>query len=84
VPRAFDIYRLRFWKALLLGLELMVAADVVKNVTVTPTVSNIAGLGLLALIRTCLSWAMIVEIERHWPWRAPTGPEAELLSSNAS
>jgi len=71
-PGAFESYRLQLGKALLLGLELLVAADVIRTVTLAPTFSNVAALGLLVLIRTFLSWAMIVEIEGHWPWQAPT------------
>jgi uncharacterized membrane protein len=77
-PGAFESYRLQLGKALLLGLELLVAADVIRTVTLAPTVNNIAMLGLLVLIRTFLSWAMIVELEGHWPWQAPTRPQREL------
>jgi uncharacterized membrane protein len=57
-------------KALLLGLELMVAADVVRTVALEPTLTNVAVLGLLVVVRTLLSWSLLVEMEGHWPWRA--------------
>jgi uncharacterized membrane protein len=74
---AYENYRNLLGRALLLGLELMVAADVVRTVTFDATVKNVAVLGLLVLVRTLLSWAMSVEVEGCWPWqvRAHSGPE---------
>jgi uncharacterized membrane protein len=74
---AYENYRNLLGRALLLGLELMVAADVVRTVTFEATVKNVAVLGLLVLVRTFLSWAMSVEVEGCWPWqvRAHAGPE---------
>jgi uncharacterized membrane protein len=69
-PGAFTIYKQQLGKALLLGLELMVAADVIRTVTFEPTLANVAILGLLVVIRTFLSWAMSVELEGEWPWQA--------------
>jgi uncharacterized membrane protein len=56
-------------KALLLGLEFLVAADIVRTVALEATLESVIVLGLLVLIRTFLSWALVVEIEGHWPWR---------------
>ncbi len=56
-------------KALLLGLEVLVAADIVRTVALEATVESVMVLGLLVLIRTFLSWALVVEIDGHWPWR---------------
>jgi hypothetical protein len=52
-------------------LEILVAADVVRTVTMTldHTLRSIAGLGLLVLIRTFLSWSLMLEIEGRWPWQ---------------
>jgi uncharacterized membrane protein len=66
---AYENYRNQFGRALLLALELMVAADVVRTVTFEPTVKNVAVLGLLVLVRTLLSWGMSVEVEGCWPWQ---------------
>jgi uncharacterized membrane protein len=66
-------YKHQLGKALLLGLELLVAADVVRTVALEPTLSNVAVLGLLVLIRTFLSWSLTVEMEQRWPWQARTG-----------
>jgi len=72
-------YRHQLARALLLGLELLVAADIIRTVALEPTLRNVAVLGLLVLIRTLLSWGLVVEIEERWPWqprriepRAPT------------
>jgi uncharacterized membrane protein len=54
---------------LLLGLEILVAADVIRTVALEPTFENIAALGLLVVVRTFLSWALVVEIEGRWPWQ---------------
>jgi uncharacterized membrane protein len=68
-PGAFESYRYRLAKALLMGLELLVAADVVRTVALEPTLGNVAILGLLVIIRTFLSWSMAVEIDGRWPWQ---------------
>jgi uncharacterized membrane protein len=67
---AFTQYKHGLGKALLLALELLVAADVVRTVVLAFTLSNVAALGLLVLIRTFLSWSLVVEIEGRWPWQA--------------
>ena len=62
--------KVRLGKALLLGLEILVAADIVRTVALEATLQSVAVLGLLVLIRTFLSWALVVEIEGRWPWQA--------------
>jgi uncharacterized membrane protein len=69
-------YRERLGRALLLGLEILVAADVVRTVAVDPSLESVAVLGLLVVIRTFLSWALVVEIEHRWPWQRLTEPPA--------
>lgn len=54
---------------LLISLELLVAADVIRTVALDQTLESVAGLGLLVLIRTFLSWALVVEMEGRWPWQ---------------
>ena len=56
-------------RSLLLGLEILVAADVIRTVALQQTLESIISLGLLVCIRTFLSWALIVEIEGRWPWQ---------------
>jgi uncharacterized membrane protein len=55
-------------KALQLGLEILVAADIIRTVALEATLESVLILGLLVLIRTFLSWALVVEIEGRWPW----------------
>jgi len=54
---------------MLLGLEILVAADVIRTVALSATLENVATLGLLVLVRTFLSWSLAVEIEGRWPWQ---------------
>ena len=68
-PDAFQFSKARLGRALLLGLELLVAADIVGTVSVSPTVKSVAILGVLVVIRTFLSWALVVEMEGRWPWQ---------------
>lgn len=56
-------------RSLLLGLEILVAADIVRTVALEATLQSVLVLGLLVLIRTFLSWALVVEIEGRWPWQ---------------
>jgi uncharacterized membrane protein len=55
--------------AILLGLEFLVAADIIRTVAVKTTLQSVAILGLIVLIRTFLSWSLDVEIDGVWPWR---------------
>jgi uncharacterized membrane protein len=68
--RTYKNYRHSVARALLLGLEILVAADVIRTVALEPTLQNVLILGLLVLIRTFLGWSLVVEIEERWPWRA--------------
>jgi uncharacterized membrane protein len=69
-PGAFERYKHQMGRSLLLGLEFLVAGDVVRTVALEPTWDNVKVLGLLVLIRTFLSWSLAVEIEGRWPWQA--------------
>ncbi|MFB9238632.1 DUF1622 domain-containing protein [Plantactinospora siamensis] len=74
-----------FGGVLLLGLEILVAADLIRTVAVSPTLQNVAGLGLIVLIRTFLSFSLQVEIDGVAPWRRAltTGPEAVARAARA-
>jgi uncharacterized membrane protein len=65
----YNDYRHKVGRALLLGLEILVAADIIRTVVLEPTLANVLVLGLLVLIRTFLSWALVLEIEERWPWQ---------------
>lgn len=56
-------------RGLLLGLDLLIAADVIRTVTLDPTLENVAALGLLVVVRTFLAWSLMVELNGRWPWR---------------
>src|SRR5262245_8100898 len=56
-------------RGILLGLEFLVAADIIRTVAVEPTLQSVLVLGLIALIRTFLSMALEVELEGRWPWQ---------------
>src|SRR6201991_770250 len=75
--RAFKTLRESLGGAILLGLELLVAADIVKTVTSTPSLTDAAVLGMIVLIRTVLSFSIEIEIDGVPPWRKAltTGPE---------
>lgn len=75
-PPAYRAYRANLGRGILLGLELLVAADIIGTVAVTPSFENLAVLGLIVLIRTFLSFSLEVEIEGRWPWQR-AGAEAE-------
>lgn len=66
---AYRGYRVGLGRALLLGLELLVAADVIRTVAITPTFESVGVLGAIVLIRTFLSTALEVELEGRWPWQ---------------
>jgi uncharacterized membrane protein len=68
-------YRTEIGQSLLLGLEVLVAADIVKTIAVTPTLVSISVLGLLVVIRTFLSWTLTLEVEGRWPWQRETVKE---------
>ena len=68
----YEQYKVRLGRALLLGLEILVAADIVRTVALEPSLTNVGILALLVLIRTFLSWSLVIEIEHRWPWRMRT------------
>ena len=68
-PVAYQIYRQSLGRAILLGLEFLVAGDIIRTVVVAPTPQNVIVLGMIVLIRTFLSTAMSLELEGRWPWQ---------------
>lgn len=70
---AFEAYRANLGRGILLGLELLVAADIIGTVAVDPTPYNLGVLAAIVLIRTFLSFSLEVEIEGRWPWRREAG-----------
>jgi uncharacterized membrane protein len=90
-PGAYESYKHQMGRSLLLGLEFLVAGDVVRTVALDPTLTNVGVLGMLVLIRTFLGWSLTVEIEGRWPWQTRmegpmavethTGPEVREVAS---
>ena len=68
-PNAYQDLKKQISRALLLGLEFLVAADIIRTVALDPSLQSVLVLGLLVLVRTFLSWALIVEIDGRWPWQ---------------
>jgi uncharacterized membrane protein len=66
---AYQVLRQSFGGVILFGLEILVAADLVRTIAVAPTLENVAILGLIVLIRTVLSFSLETEIEGVAPWR---------------
>jgi uncharacterized membrane protein len=89
-PSRNDAYReLRqgLGRAILVGLELLVAADIIRTVTIEPTIQSVAVLGLIVLVRTFLSWSLEVEVNGQWPWQraanaARAASSADSLASS--
>ena len=69
----YEAYKIRIGRSLLLGLEVVVAADIVKTIAIAPTLMSLAVLAGLVAIRTFLSWTLVLEIEGRWPWQRPHG-----------
>jgi uncharacterized membrane protein len=67
--RAGERFKQYIGKAMLLGLELLVAADIVETVTLDKTLESAILLAVLVVVRTFLSWSLVVEIEGRWPWQ---------------
>jgi uncharacterized membrane protein len=68
-PLAYRRLRLHLGRSIVLGLELLVAADIINSVAINPTFVSVGVLGLIVLVRTFLSWALVVEINGEWPWQ---------------
>ena len=67
---AFNRFKVGLGRPLLLGLEILVLADVIETITVTPTVASLSALGILVVVRTAVSWTLTLEVEGHWPWQS--------------
>ena len=72
IKAAYILYRSSVGKAILLGLEFLVAGDIIRTVAVSPTAMNVAVLGGIVVIRTFLSMALQLEIDGRLPWRSTT------------
>ena len=71
--QAAATFRSSFGRAILLGLEFLIAADIINTVAVRPTLESVAVLAGIVLIRTFLSFSLELEIEGRWPWQRKPG-----------
>jgi uncharacterized membrane protein len=77
----YRIVRTVFGRSILLSLEFLVAADIIRTVAVQPSLQNVAVLGLIVLIRTFLSFSLEVEIDGRWPWRGAVAARREVSAA---
>lgn len=82
-PGVYRQFRRFLGRSILLGLELLVAADIIKTVAVTPTLNDIAVLAAIVAIRTFLSWSLELEISGRWPWQKEPEEEGAAKTSAA-
>ncbi len=83
---AFDRVRARLGRAILLGIEILVVADIIRTIVVSPTLSGALSLGLIVVVRIALSFAIDIEVDGVAPWRKaameaaqhPNDPAAEI------
>ena len=67
----FNLFKVELGGALLLALEILVLADVIETITVTPTFESLAYLAAIVIVRTAVSWTLTLETEGRWPWQVP-------------
>lgn len=73
--QAYRAFRQQLGRSILLGLELLVAADIIRTVAVTPDARSVAVLAGIVLIRTFLSFSLELEITGYWPWQKNRQPQ---------
>ena len=71
---AYREFRQGLGRTILLGLELLVAADIIRTVAVQPTFTSVGVLAVIVAVRTFLSWSLEVELEHRWPWQERPSP----------
>lgn len=88
VPRdgalpAFTSYRQAIARVVLIGLEILVAATVVKTIIIDPTVEKVGYLAIMVAIRTFLGWTTSLEMSGRWPWQRPRSAAASPATQRA-
>ncbi len=81
--RSYEAARRNVGRAILLGLEFLIIADIVMTITVDPTLESAAALGLIVLVRTFLSFSLEIELEGSLPWRRGAGRDRSTSASSA-
>ena len=77
---AFHRAREGVGRAILLGLEILIIADIIQTITIDPTLESAATLGVIVLVRTFLSFSLEIELEGVPPWRRGPRPKDEPLT----
>ncbi len=76
--------RHRFGRSIVIGLEILVASDIIHTVGVEPTLQNATVLAILILVRTFINWTLILDLEERWPWQKnadePSGSAVEVAA----
>lgn len=67
--RSHVVFKRTMARGLLVGLDLLIAADIIKTVTLEATIENATVLAILVMLRTFLSWTLVLEVEERWPWQ---------------
>ena len=81
-PQAYRQLRQGLGRAILVGLELLVAADIIRTVAVDPSFQSVGVLGLIVVVRTFLSWSLEVEVNGRWPWQAATASSSATTAQD--
>lgn len=68
-PGVVSRFKHQLVSSLLLGLDLLVASDVIRTAALEPSLYGVAALGLLVVVRIALTWSLVVEAEGRWPWQ---------------
>ncbi len=70
-------YRKALGRVILIGLEILVAATIIKTITLPPTAESMGFLAIMVAIRTALGWTTVLEMSGHWPWQSSRTIEAK-------
>lgn len=81
---SLTVFKRQIARGLLIGLDLLIAADVIRTVTLEPTIENVTALGILVLVRTFLAWTLILEAENRWPWQRDPDAKVPLSSGTVA
>ena len=79
----YEWYRQTLARAILLGLEVLVAADIINTVAVDPSFRSVGVLGMIVFVRTFLSFTLELEITGRWPWQAKPEPAVSAAATDS-
>ena len=79
---AYRDLRLDLGRAILVALELLIVADIIRSVAIDPSFASVGVLGLIVLVRTFLSWSLEVEINGEWPWNRASSHKGQPADPN--